>query len=74
MKERSHTLPRLGVLGPIFAHPATFPPSLLLLFLPPLKVTEVYLEDLRGFCAFLEADLALSCFVDSMVKRGESMA
>ncbi|EWM20730.1 atp-dependent rna helicase a [Nannochloropsis gaditana] len=40
----------------------------------PFSVTEVYLEDLRGFCAFLEADLALSCFVDSMVKRGESMA
>ncbi|EKU20450.1 deah (asp-glu-ala-his) box polypeptide 9, partial [Nannochloropsis gaditana CCMP526] len=54
--------------------PRHFLPSLLLLFLPPLKVTEVYLEDLRGFCAFLEADLALSCFVDSMVKRGESMA
>jgi len=44
------------------SHPPSFPAS--------PQVTEIYLEDLRGFCPFLQNDLSLSTFVDTLVRRG----
>ncbi len=43
---------------------------LLLLYLFKPQVTEIYLEDLRDFCPFLQKDLHLSTYVDTLSRRG----